>query len=319
MWYLINDNLYKLNRKLIFILGLVSSSLSPYLSITLLLVLCILIIKNIYKKEKDIYLMILFEGVIIGSMLLLTSFLKSGTKYILPDVSNNILHILIPKINNINFLITLISIAFILYLSIKVYIKGNSNTKNNVILCIGAITIYSMSRLLSKNAILNYIMFIFYTVSSIYILLNSNNSIRFKTRIKMYYLFKFTYILTLAFTPNIFSSHMIPIAMLDMLIILELINYVFPKNFLEHIWFGITIAILLINIYVYKNIYFKNREINDYIKHNLECGFTDIQLPQRYKTSYREFLLPQNSNENMEYVFYLNINNKGDYNIYFSE
>ena len=313
--YLTKDTLYKLNKYIIFILGLVSASFTPLISLLLFITVSIISLYNDIKKTPDKSVNILLGGISLGFIIELILILKSGAVFTLPNIPNNLLYNLIPMLYNVNFLISLLLIAFLLFLSIKIYIKGNRTKRVYVILSIGIIATYSFTNLLSQNIYLNYIMLIFYTIASIFILLNANNSIRFKNKIKTYYLFKIVYLLILVFTPNLNEAHILFPILIDILIILELFNYVFPNNFLKVPWLVISLLILISNIYIYKNIYSRNIELKNYIKHNLECNILKIQIPSKYQNDYMNNYIPKTVKDKENYKNYLGIESDDEYYI----
>ena len=313
--YLTKDTLYKLNKYIIFILGLVSASFTPLISLLLFITVSIISLYNDIKKTPDKSINILLGGISLGFIIELILILKSGAIFTLPNITNNLLYNLIPMLYNVNFLIQLLLIAFLLFLSIKIYIKGNRTKRVYVILSIGIIATYSFTNLLSQNIYLNYIMLIFYTIASIFILLNANNSIRFKNKIKTYYLFKIVYLLILVFTPNLNEAHILFPIFIDILIILELFNYVFPNNFLKVPWLVISLLILISNIYIYKNIYSRNIELKNYIKHNLECNILKIQIPSKYQNDYMNNYIPKTLKDKENYKNYLEIESDDEYYI----
>ena len=93
---------------------------------------------------------------------------------------------------------------------------------------------------------------------------------------------------------------MLLLYLLDVLIILEIVNYLLPNNFLIIPWFILTVVLMFVHIYVYGNVYKGYNEMTNYINHHLECGFTDIELPSKYVNDYLYDYIPY-SKEYLKY------------------
>ena len=109
---------------------------------------------------------------------------------------------------------------------------------------------FSLVFLLTKNIYLEYIAYILNIVGSYYIINKSNNSIVFKRKNNLIYISKILYIIILAFIVEIGAAYNFPIYIFDILIILNIIDYLLPNNFMEKVWFILSIVILLTNIYI---------------------------------------------------------------------
>ena len=312
IYYLVYDKLYKLKRSVVYLLGIISTILNPIYSLTLFIALSI---KVFGKQDKS--LIKLYSGVILGFGISLVSVLNNGT-YKIPNISFNITHNIIPKIMDINVLLITIFSVFLLYLASKIY-KHKKNLKQNMLLSIGIFVLYVLACLFSKSLILNYIIFIFYIASSFYVLLNCNNSIRFNNKIKIYYLFKVVYLLSLCFSNRVVEGDILFIIVINILIIVELINYLLPNNYLYNTWFILACVLLLSNVYIYGSVYNKYQKMNTIIKNNLECDKNVISLQLKYETNYLYRYIPYTNEEKDNYLKYYNISYKDDYDIYFNK
>ena len=188
-----------------------------------------------------------------------------------------------------------------------------------MLLSIGIFVLYVLACLFSKSLILNYIIFIFYIASSFYVLLNCNNSIRFNNKIKIYYLFKVVYLLSLCFSNRVVEGDILFIIVINILIIVELINYLLPNNYLYNTWFILACVLLLSNVYIYGSVYNKYQKMNTIIKNNLECDKNVISLQLKYETNYLYRYIPYTNEEKDNYLKYYNISYKDDYDIYFNK
>ncbi len=316
--FILKKTINKLNILLIFIFGLVSTLIS-YNVTTLILILVVTLFINKYREKDNFkHLLSLLFGTITGFLIM---FISSSYREVYSfNITYNLFHELIPKIFNMNFFIILILISLLLFLSIKIFVKGTFKNKVYVTLSITSITVFSLAYLLSTNYILNYISYVLFTVSTLYILLHANNSKIFKDRIKIYYTVKILYLIIILCNSTINTSNLLLPFILDIMVILELINYVLPNDFLKGIWISFSILLLLSNTYIYSNVYKKNTEMNWYIKIHLECSMYDVSLPSKYETVYLIDYIPENESEIKNYIEYydIDIDSCKDVKIYFN-
>lgn len=297
----------KLNKVLIFLWGIVVTSLNLYTSISLLLFSVILSIYKSSKKVESRNTFILSVGLLCGTIFNLVENIIGNRSILIDNPINYLFHKIIPDMYSYNFIIMIVLLAFLLFLCIKIFTKGSFNKKVLTIISMSGITFYASVFILSSNNILNYIALIVFYMASLFILLNANNSIIFKKHIKTYYLFKMIYFIIILFINNTNLCPVLPIIVIDIVIILELINYVFPNNFLKKTWTLILTLLLLSNIYIYSTVNKKFMEMNWYIKNNLECGKNEVFLPSKYETDYLYDYYPKTLSDKEYYLKYYQI------------
>jgi len=294
----------------VLILGIIASIISPLYTIIIFILSLIWLISSLIKKENSTNYLALFLGSVIGSAISILSVSNAKAVIYIPKVALNAIEVVIPSIFENNFIIFFIMIILLFFLGVKVFLKGNKSEKVLSIISIICIAFFAFVFLLSKNLYLMYISYILNLISSIYILLHANRSMVFKRKIKLIYLIKIIYLVSLIFVVDINPSHMLLLYLLDVLIILEIINYLLPNNFLIVPWFILSAVLLLTQIYIYGNTYNKYNEMTTYINHHLECGFTEIELPSKYINDYlydyiphsKEYLKYNGLDENISYT-----------------
>lgn len=302
---LLKDKLYDIPRLVLFTIGFISCIFNLTYSLMTFLLLLINLIRLITKKEKDKNFLWMFIGSFIGFVSLFTYNIING-KILLEEITDRLLHVVIPNIYSMDFIISLILISFLLFLSIKVYISNRGYKKVLTILSLISILLYSLARILSTNDLINYILFVVFEATSLFILTNSNNRLFFKERIYTFYYLKWLYLIIMLLS-NIDISSILFIEIINIIIILTVIDYIFPKNFMKTPWYIIAVLIVVLNIYLFRGTSIKTVEMNRYIKNHLECNMFEIYLPHRYYNSFVGYLLPQEKKEKREYILYLNV------------
>lgn len=309
----------KMNVLLLFLLGLSSSLINPYISIVLLI---LLVIGILYRKKMSLsassYGTLIFS-IMFGLSIMMYYLLKNEIIVMSPKFVHNLLHEMVPILYSSNFLIVLILLAFLLFLCIKIYLKGDIKKRIYTIISMVCMSIYALVFILNSNDILNYVFYILFTASSLFVLLYSNNSILFKKKIVTYFIVKIVYIFVATFIPELVYGDVLLPLLLDILIILEIVNYIFPSNFLEKIWISVIIILIGANIYLYKDVFEENRSLNYYIKNHLECETYDFSIPSKYDTEFLYRVLPETLEEKINYVTYYDIAIDKIYNVYFNE
>jgi len=261
--------------------------------------------------------LLLFLGSSIGVVSNLLGVYLNNIEIKFSHITTNMLNNVVPSLMNYNFIIVLITISFLLFLSIKTFCKSEMLKKIKVALAMCFLAGYAFIILFSNNVILNYIAFLLYTISSLYLLINVNNSRLFKSKIILYFTFKLLYIsLSSLFVIDNISFVLFPF-IIDIMIIMELINYVLPQNFLSLVWYIAVCVFAMVNIYVYANVFSKYHDMNKYIINDIETGNVNIEIPSKYETDYLYDYLPSSSSieyflnyygiyENKDYVFKFN-------------
>lgn len=309
--YLENDNLYKLPKSLIVILGIISTSLNPVYSFLILAIVIYKIINNILNKEKNKSIYLLLISTIIGNIFTINNIVINN------NISNKLLYDIVPKITNSNYIVLLITLLFIIWLSLKLLKKNMEKTK--VSLSIGVSIIYVLiATFLHNNIYLNYIFLILHLISSYYIIYNSTTSHSFKEKIKLFYFIKVTFIIFSSIFDMQANISFIP-AIMDIMIMLELINITLPTNYLQKPYLVISSVIIISQIIIGFNT--KNRvdDMYTYLKRDLSCDIKRITLPSKYKEENMNIYLPQNDIEKENFLRLFNINNNFEYTIDFTK
>lgn len=298
MRYFVSNSIVRMNSVMLIILGFMVGILNPiylfliFISTLIYMLLC----KDEAFRKK--YLMLLL-GEVLG--ILLTVLL---TKCSYTGFSNNLLHEFTKNIRGNNFLCLFIYSSLVLFLSVRVFIKGN---KLYSVLSILGISLFLFVSLLSHNDILLYLSYIAYFFGTFYILFNFKTNKLFKYKVFTYHLFKILFIILLCIFGNIGSGSVILLYLVDIVFILEMYDAFLPKNFLKYVWIGIILCVLGVNIYIYRSVAKKYIEMNRYIKNELECSIKDVSIPNKYKSEYIYKVIPSNSEEFWEYVKYYKI------------
>ncbi len=294
---LLNDNCRKMNYFSLFVLGAILCNVELPYAFTIFAITVLHTITRVDKDEDHIVFLLLGETLAILDVTLRMKATYTGISY-------NVLHQIIPNICSTNFIITLLFSALVMIEAIKIFNSGKTKTST---LAIFGMASFLFSSLLSTNDYLNYITYIIYTISSIYILLNITNSRLFKNKVKLYYLTKFIFLFMFAIFGNVEIDSMLLLSFLDILLILEIYNRILPNDFIYPVWIGLYVFILGVNIYVYKNASMRYDEMNFFIKNKLECTREDITLPSKYETDFLKDYIPIGKKEIEEYIFYYDI------------
>lgn len=273
--------------------------INPLYSVLAFTVTSIYLIKSIREKEETSKLWCLATGQLLGLILIVPNM---NTIY--PDFSHNLLEEFIPKMVETNFFMTLITSALILFCSVKVFMSKNSFL---TILSIIGISSYLFSSLLTDSIYLNYVTFICHFLSEYFILKNLGTSRIFKRNIDIFFTFKALFIILLTIFGGITYESTVLLYVIDILIILEIYDHVFPTEFLGNIWYLAMVMSIISNIYIYNIVSTKYDEMNMYIKNRLECTTEDINLPSKYKTEYLYDYLPNDKDKLKIYTEYYEI------------
>lgn len=306
-----NKEINSLNKGLVLLLGVIASSISPIFTIVIIVFSLICLVYHLIKKDSSMNYLALFLGSVIGSAISILSVSNAKEVIYIPNVALNAIEVVIPSIFENNFIIFFVMIILLFFLGVKVFLKGNWNEKILSIISILCIAFFAFVFLLSKNLYLMYISYILNLVSSIYILIHANRSMVFKRKVTLIYLIKSIYLISLILISDIQPYHMLLLYLLDVLIILEIVNYLLPNNFLIIPWFILTVVLMFVHIYVYGNVYKGYNEMTNYINHHLECGFTDIELPSKYVNDYLYDYIPYSK----EYLKYYGLDEDISYEI----
>lgn len=293
----IKNTLTKMNPLVLIVLGLILSNLEVPYAFTAFLITLIYIF---YREDKEEYKSLaLLIGELIGLVYNIFRLKLSYTGF-----THNLLHEFIPTMCGLNFVIVLLLSLVTMVGAIKIFSKGKFWQP---ILCILGMSSFLFSSLLFTNDYLNYITFVLFNVSTIYILLDISKSRQFKRRIGIYYLFKITYIFMLSIFGCIDEGSTLFPFIIDMVLILELYNLFLPDEFFSPLWIGVFLIFSSVNIYIYKNVYEKYDEMNIYIKNKLECTTDDISLPSKFELDYLVDYIPVDREEKESYIKFYEI------------
>lgn len=299
VYIIIKNNITKMHPLILLIMGLSFGLINTTYVFAIFIISLIYILNEIKEGFKSSKYFFLILGEVIGMVItsLTTTLTYTG-------LSHNLLEEFIPRIIETNFLIVLIYSALILFSSVKVVLNGHTI---GAILSIIGISSFLFSSLLTSSIYINYITYCLFTVSTLYILTNMTTSPIFKRKVFFYFVLKIIYIILLSLFGSISYASTILLYLIDILLIIELYDYIFPNDFLNVIW---EIAVLLVfssNIYIYSSVAKKYDEMNFYIKNKLECTKEDFTLPSKYKTDYLHDYLPNNKELYKNYIQFYNI------------
>lgn len=293
------EKIQSINPFILFVFGIISGFGNVVYSTSITLGTIFYIFYLIKEDDNKNYRCLLLSiGQLIGLSLTLMN-----TPFIYNGISHNLLEVFIPNILEKNFLITIVFSSLVMFSSIK-----NINTSLfRTVLAIFGMSSFLFSSLLSKSIYLNYITFIIYTISSFYILLNVTTSRLFQKNIYILYIFKIVFISILATIGYTSSEFTLILYLIDILVILELYNHIFPIDFLNRVWYFAMVVLLISNIYIYMTISKKYDEMNFYIKNRLECTIEDINIPTKFKNEYLKDYIPYDGISLERYAAYYRI------------
>ena len=295
---LVKNTLSNANYLGLFALGLIFSNLEPSYAFTIFALTIIYLTKREDKKDNRCVALLLGE---ITGLLCAVFHLR----FTYTGFTSNLIHEFIPTICNSNFIIVLIFSTLVMIEAVKLFLKGKTISS---VLSIFGMSSFLFSSLLSTDDYLNYVTYILFSVSSLYILLNVTSTRMFKRKIATYYLTSFIFMLSISIFGHITVGSVLFFFIVDILIILELYNYIFPTDFLSPLWFVVIPIISGVNIYIYHSASLKYDEMNFYIKNKLECTTEDIVLPSKYKTDFLIDYIPLGREHIAEYIEYYDIN-----------
>lgn len=285
---------------LLFFFGFIVVSTEPTYSITALIIIILYTFMSIKNGNIDNGYVAVLVGSIIGILIHLNSISLPYDRF-----SYNLLYNFIPIVTRSNYLISLILIMFTTYIGIKSYLK---NRDLRLIICLLSIFAYFFIIFFINNIYLNYILYVIFNINIYYIFYSFTLNPNFKNRVNQIFVFKLIFILVASFLGNITFSSLLFVQILDIILILLLYNYVFPKDFLLYLLGIVTCIYLISYIYIYDNIRIRNSEMNKYIKDKLECSTGSFQVPLKYKSEYLIDQLPSNKDELNNYINYYDIN-----------
>ncbi len=292
------NSILKMNYILLFILGLLGTTITPATSFTCFFLTIYFILKNRNTKDNYKYPVLLF-GELLGLILTI--------KFTIPnsfDFTYDLFHIFMPLLKGSNFIITLILSALLFMEVMKIY------PRKSHILCfmsVAAISSYLFATLLSNSSIILYLTFIISEIAKYYICKNINSSTLFKTKINYIFITKLSFLLITLILGGVGVNTIFFLSILDILLIIEIYNYTFPREFLKNIWYIGVIALLLSNIYIYNDSLKRFNDMNTYIKNKLECTTTIFTIPKKYENDYIPYLLPETKKEINLYIDFYNI------------
>ncbi len=293
------NTILKINYILLFVLGFLGTTITPATSFTIFLLTTYFILKNRKTKDNYKYPVLLF-GELLG--LLLTIKFTTLNNF---DFTYNLFHIFMPLLKGSNFIITLILSALMFMEVTKIY------PRNSHILCflsVVAISSYLFATLLSNSSIILYLAFTISEIAKYYICKNINSSTLFKTKIDYIFITKLSFLLIALILGGAGVNTIFFLSILDILLIIEIYNYTFPREFLKNIWYIAAIVLLLSNIYIYNGSLKRFNDMNTYIKNKLECTTKAFTIPKKYENDYIPYLLPETKKEIDLYIDFYNIN-----------
>ncbi len=295
---LIKNAIPKLNKLALFIFGLVLVSLN--LSTALIVSIVSLIYTAYIIKEKEDYVnsLVLLFGCLLG---LGYSFYRHDISIL--GFSTRLIHEFVPALSGTNFLIVLLFSGLAMFQIPKMCTGMGDKWAIPSLL---GMSFYLFSSLLIKNDVINYLAYIGYFISSFHVLYNFTNSKAIKRKVFIIYAFKLLFILATCIKPFELGSTLF-IYLLDIVLVALCYDYIWPTRFLEPLWGGLLLVFLLSNIYVYRSVYYKNIDMNAYIKNRLECNRGQVLVPSYYQNPYLYKSIPTNDVEIRDYLKYYDI------------
>lgn len=293
---IIKNAFLKMNKISLFILGLIFSSLNVSTSSMIFMITFIYFLYCRKEREEIANLVFLVLGELIGLVYLS---LNSHLEYI--GFCRNLIHGFIPAITNVNFLLVILFSGVVMIQIPKMYAQTE---KKGLLLSLGGISLYLFSSLFEVGDYINYITYVMYFISTFYVLYNFTNSRNIKRKIAIIYAFKLAFITVNSILSSIEVSSPLFLYILDIIVIALFYDHTWPERFLEPLWGGILAVFLLSNIYIYREVFYKNKDMDFYIKNRLECYRGDIILPSKYKNDYLYKSIPESKKEFDEYVIF---------------
>ena len=306
--FLVRNNLQSLKPYICFIFGYIVSLINPVFTIMFLIVSLIVLFYKIIKKENSRNHLTLFLGCIAGAGTVMYGYNYSNSYAYIPNIVEHIFHTLVPLFYTKNTF-SFIFITIILLLSINIIRFKSKKLKLLTILSDVVIILYTLGHFINMHYYLTYILYILFTISSIFILLNFNNSCMFKRKIIIYYVFKIVYVLILLSQNLVNETSISFIYVIDVLIILDILNFIYPKNYLYITLNTASILTLILLIFIYADSFYKNEYIKNQIKRDLPCNIHNIKLDKRYKRTSPYTLIPSDDYKPY-YLEYYKINSK---------
>lgn len=309
--YLINDTLYKLLKPFIIFLGIISTSFNIFYSLLILSIVLYKTILSIKIKDNNKVMYLLLIGVILGIILIFSN----SYPIFESNISYKLLYSVVPQIVKLNFILPVIIELFSIYFSTKLF-KKNKDLK--IFFALSGTFLYLFVMFFSQNVYLNYISLIINLISSFYILYNGNNSYSYKEKIRLYYFVKVVAIILVSFIYVDNSVLFLP-ALVDILIILELVNITLPTNFFKTPYMVISFLVVICQSIICINTKQLIGDMNAYLKRDLSCDIKSIILPSKYKKTDVRIYLPMSKEEKRLYLKYIGIDNSFDYDIEFTK
>lgn len=295
----IKDALLKMNKISLFILGLVLSSLNIGTASMIFIITFLYFLYCRREKEDCSNLVFLILGELIGLTYLS---LNSHLEY--TGFCKNLIHGFIPSITGTNFILVILFSGVVMFQIPKMYAQTE---KKGLLMSLVGISLYLFTSLFEVGDYINYVTYVMFFASTFYVLYNFTNSRIIKRKIFIIYAFKLIFIVLNSLLLSFELSSVLFLYILDIIVIALFYDHTWPERFLEPLWGGIFVIFLLANIYIYREIFYKNKDMNFYIKNRLECYEGDVLLPSKYKNDYLYNSIPSDKEEYEEYVRFYKI------------
>jgi len=279
----------------ILVIGLVGTMVSPVVTFTIFIMSFVHIL---FKKDNMSYKKtVLLASEIVGLVLSV----KNGV-YSYNGIVYNLFSEFLPVVKGTNLIITFIFSGVIILEAFKIF-KKEKNWK--YIVSIVIVVSFLLTSILNISYVLYYVLFVLYLIASYFVLRNTHRNVLFRRKIDYWLFIKIVYIgLSLLFG-NITSGSLFILVLLDIVIVLEIYNYLFPKDYLVYVWFIAALGMVLVNVYLYRGVSLKYVEMNRFIKEKLEDKCVDyIGVPARFKTDLVIGVIPKNREEVEWYLSY---------------
>lgn len=283
----------------ILVIGLVGTTVSPVASFTIFIMSFVHIL---FKKDRNISYkkVILLVSEVIGLILCI----KNG-EYSYNGVIYNLFNEFLPVVKGSNLIIIFIFSGVVILEALKVF-KKEKNWK--YVASIFIVVDFLFASILEISYVLYYISFVLYLGASYFILKSAHKNVLFKRKIDYWLFIKIVYIMLSLIFGNIVPGSLFILVILDIVILLEIYNYVFPRDYLGYVWSIAALGMVLVNIYLYRGVSLKHDEMNEFIKEKLEDKCSCYAgVPLRFQTDLVVDVIPKNRDEVEWYLSYYEI------------
>ena len=223
----------------------------------------------------------------------------------MPNIVDSLLRSFVPVFytNNV-FIFIFIFLLFIA--SIKVFKYKSVRLKIYSALSMLVFMAFIVGHFKDLGVYLNYIIFVLFNVASIFVLYSFTTSFKFKRKITIYYLFKIIYFVSIVLQVNLNEGMLAFTYFIDTLIVLDLVNFMLPKNYMYKTFSVVTYFLLISYIYMFGTSFYANEMILTEIKRGASCGYPVIEINKEYKKIF-PYEQPIDNSQLKDYLKYYEI------------